>query len=152
MQRQIVLLHHKPFWGQLIHTSRTGMDREYPTACVAMEVVVMMVRITGPKLARRFVAGGLPREVDAYHLFAVRQVFQLAIDRGEIESRHVPLRKFADLRGRERTPATCQGRQYGVALSSVSFHARILPQMQTHLQYRRKFNSKNYLVSCKVCV
>lgn len=77
------------------------MDREDAVAVVAMEVMVMVIGLPMVGLAQRLVAGGLAWQIDPQHLAVLEQIFQLSIDRREIQVRDRALRKLADFLRRE---------------------------------------------------
>ena len=57
---------------QILHGSRAAVEGKHPIAVITVEVMVMVLGLPVVGLARRFVAGGLTRQVNAQH----RPMFQ----------------------------------------------------------------------------
>lgn len=101
MQRQVVALDLEALRRQVLHVSRTAVDREDAVAVVAMEVMMMVIGLPVVGFAQRLIAGGLTWQIDRQHSAVLEQVFQLSIDRREIQMRDRALRKRADFLRRE---------------------------------------------------
>jgi hypothetical protein len=135
VQGQIVALDLETLRREVLYVSRATVDGEHPITVVAVEVVVMVIGLPMVGLARRLVACGLARQVNAQHLPVLQQGLQLSIHRREIQARHGPLRELADFLWRQRTVAFGESGQHCVALAGLTFHAAIILQMHSRLQY-----------------
>lgn len=85
-------IHREARRGELLHVPRAGMYVEDPAAIVAMEMMVVLV-------AGKFVAWRLARQLDKQDIPSLQQLFDVAVDRGEAEGRHVALGLYKDFCG-----------------------------------------------------
>ena len=81
---------------QVFHMARARMDRVNAITGLAMEVVMVVMGVAVSQLARRFIPRGLPGQIDAHDFPAIKQIFQLPVDRGLAQPGHRALRQFAD--------------------------------------------------------
>lgn len=104
---------------ELLHVAGAGMHIENPVAVMAPKMVVVL-------MTRKFVARRLAWQLHELDLAGIGQLFEISVDRGQAEGRHVALGLDQDFRGKQRTCGCLHDRAYRMALAGGAFHGSIV--------------------------